>query len=85
VAKHLSVKKRHRQSLKANRLNRTAKTKLRTSLKQYEEIKEPEAKATNLRKVVSVVDKAVAKRIIHRNKAARLKSRATKQAAAATK
>jgi small subunit ribosomal protein S20 len=84
VAKHLSVKKRHRQSLKANRRNRTVKSKLRTTLKQFEDIKEPEAKATNLRTVASVTDKAAAKGVIHRNKAARIKSRAAKQTAAAT-
>jgi len=61
------------------------KSKLRTALKQFEEIKEPEAKVTNLRNVASVVDKAVAKGIIHRNKAARLKSRAAKQATTTTK
>ena len=85
MAKHLSVKKRHRQSLTHNRRNRTVKSKLRTALKQFEEIKEPEAKVTNLRNVASVVDKAVAKGIIHRNKAARLKSRAAKQATTTTK
>lgn len=83
MAKHLSVKKRHRQSLKANRRNRTVKTKLRTTLKQYDDIKEPEAKTTSLPKVVSVVDKAASKGVIHRNKAARIKSRAAKQAAKA--
>ncbi len=84
MAKHLSVKKRHRQSLKANRRNRTVKPKLRTTLKQFDDIKEPEAKTTNLRTVESVVDKAASKGVIHRNKAARIKSRAAKQAKAAT-
>jgi len=83
VAKHLSVKKRHRQSLKANRRNRTVKSKIRTTLKQYDDIKEPEAKAANLRVVAAVADKAAAKGVIHRNKAARIKSRAAKQAAKA--
>ena len=80
MAKHLSVKKRHRQSLTRNRRNRTVKSKLRTALKQFEDTKEPELKAASLRNVASVVDKAVAKRVLHRNKAARLKSRAAKQA-----
>lgn len=83
MAKHLSVKKRHRQSLKANRRNRTTKSKLRTTIKQFEDIKEPEAKAAGVRKVSSVADKAASKKVIHRNKAARIKSRAAKQAAKA--
>lgn len=83
MAKHLSVKKRHRQSLKANRRNRTTRSKLRTTIKQFEDIKESEAKATGLRKVASVADKAASKKVIHRNKAARIKSRAAKQAAKA--
>ena len=82
MAKHLSVKKRHRQSLKANRRNRTVKSKIRTTLKQFEDTKEPEAKAISLRTVASVADTAASKGVIHRNKAARIKSRAAKAAKA---
>jgi small subunit ribosomal protein S20 len=82
VAKHLSVKKRHRQSLKANRRNRAVKSKIRSTLKQFDDIKEPEAKMANLSNVASVADTAASKGVIHRNKAARIKSRAAKQAKA---
>ena len=85
MAKHLTVKKRHRQSLKRNRRNRTTKSKLRTTLKQFEDIKDKEAKATSLSKVASAADRAASKKVIHRNKAARIKSRAAKAATATAK
>jgi small subunit ribosomal protein S20 len=78
VAEHLSVKKRNRQNITHNRRNRTAKSKIRTTIKQFE-TSAPEAKAESLRTVASVVDQAAVKRVIHRNKAARTKSRLAKR------
>jgi small subunit ribosomal protein S20 len=83
VAKHLSVKKRHRQSEVRNRRNRTVKSKIRTAIKEFEASTEPEARKATERKVASAVDKAARKNVIHRNKAKRIKSRAAKKAAAA--
>jgi small subunit ribosomal protein S20 len=82
VARHLSVEKRHRQNIKRNRRNRTAKSKLRSVLKDFETAKEPEAKTAAMTKIASAADKAARKKVIHRNKAARIKSRAAKKAAA---
>jgi small subunit ribosomal protein S20 len=82
VPRHLSVEKRHRQNIKRNRRNRTVKSKLRTVLRQFEVAQEPEAKAKALSQVASITDKAASKRVIHRNKAKRIKSRAAKQATA---
>lgn len=82
MARHLSVEKRHRQNIKRNRRNRTVKSKLRAVLKDFEAAKEPEAKTTAARRVAQAADKAVTKKVLHRNKAARIKSRAAKKAAA---
>jgi small subunit ribosomal protein S20 len=78
VAEHLSVKKRNRQSIVHNRRNRAAKSKIRTTIKQYEGAA-PETKVENLRAVASVLDKAAIKGVIHRNKANRTKSRMAKK------
>jgi small subunit ribosomal protein S20 len=76
------VEKRHRQNIKRNRRNRGMKSKLRTVIKDFEAANEPEAKATAARKVEATADKAAGKKVIHRNKAARIKSRAAKKARA---
>lgn len=78
MATHLSVKKRNRQSIVHNRRNRAAKSKIRTALKQFE-ASAPETKVESLREVASVLDKAAVKRVIHRNRANRTKSRLAKK------
>jgi len=78
VAEHLSVKKRNRQSIKHNRRNRAAKSKIRSTVKQFEAAA-ADTKVESLRAVASVLDKAAVKRVIHRNKANRAKSRLTKR------
>ena len=78
MAVHLSVKKRNRQSIVHNRRNRAAKSRIRTTIKQYEGAA-PDAKVAALRTVASVVDKAAIKHVIHRNKASRTKSRLAKK------
>jgi len=84
VAKHLTVRKRHRQSLVRNQRNRTVKSLVRTAVKQFDSATDSEKKTTSLRKVESTVDRAAAKRVIHKNKAARMKSRMTKRLNKAT-
>lgn len=79
MAKHLSVRKRHRQSLVRNQRNRTVKSKVRTAIKQYDAAKESEQRTATFRAAASTVDKAAAKGVLHRNKAARLKSRMAKR------
>ncbi|MBI5866713.1 MAG: 30S ribosomal protein S20 [candidate division Zixibacteria bacterium] len=78
MARKLSAKKRNRQSIVHNRRNRAAKSKIRSTVKQYESAA-PETKVEGLRAVASVVDKAAVKRVIHRNKANRTKSRMAKK------
>ena len=73
--KHLSVRKRHRQSLVRRARNRAVKSLVRSTIKSASAVATAEEKQTALREVSSVVDKAAAKGVIHKNKASRIKSR----------
>ena len=72
------AKKRLRQSVVRRDRNKAQKTRLRHSLRKFREAvaakKLDEATALS-RSTAILLDKAAAKRIIHANKAARLKSR----------
>jgi small subunit ribosomal protein S20 len=86
------VAKRNKSALKANRqnivrreANRQLRSKLRTGLKKLRAAAvgdDQEASRTALRDTQSLVDKMAGKGIIHRNTAARYKSRLAARAAA---
>jgi small subunit ribosomal protein S20 len=86
------VAKRNKSALKANRqnivrreANRQMRSKLRTGLKKLRAAAtadNKEAATTALRDTQSLVDKMASKGIIHRNTAARYKSRLTARVAA---
>lgn len=82
--KHVSVQKRHRQSLVRNRRNRAVKSKIRKSVKAFDAAT-PDTKETALREATSVADQAVTKGVIHKNKASRMKSRMARKVNAAAK
>jgi small subunit ribosomal protein S20 len=73
-----SAKKRLRQSIKRRTKNRAVKAELRTEIRKVREaaaagnVAEAE---TELRVAMAKLDRAAVKRIIHPNRAARLKSR----------
>ena len=73
-----SARKRHRQSLKRRTKNRAVKGELKTEIRDVlkmtaaGKLKEADEE---FRVAVSKLDRAAAKRIIHPNRAARLKSR----------
>ena len=69
-----SAKKRVRIGLRNQERNRAARSALRTSLKRVGETREGDREAA-IREHQSVLDRAVKAGLIHRNKAARLKSR----------
>ncbi len=72
------AKKRLRQSLVRRDRNRAERTKLRHSLRKFREAvaaKDMDAAKTLFQATARLLDKAASKKIIHRNKAARLKSR----------
>ena len=73
-----SAAKRHRQSIKRRTRNRAVKSELKTRIGTVREAatsgKLDDAE-TAFREAVAKLDRAAAKRIIHPNRAARLKSR----------
>ncbi len=77
-----SVKKRVKTSAKARDLNNVHRTSMRTAIKKVEKIgngtKVDDAKKA-LDRAVKKIDKALAKGIIHKNKAARAKARLSKK------
>ena len=81
MANHKSAEKRVRQNAKRKEINRSNRSKLRTSIKKLRAAVAGHDKAAStelLIPTVSLIDKAVNKGIIHKNTAARHKSRLTK-------
>ena len=77
---HKSAEKRVRQSERRRLINRSSRAKLRTSIKNLRSaLKGNDAKQVGalLPRTVSEIDKAVQKGVLHRNAAARQKSRLT--------
>ncbi|MEJ7846556.1 MAG: 30S ribosomal protein S20 [Pyrinomonadaceae bacterium] len=84
MANHKSAVKRVRQNEKRNLINRGNRSKLRTQIKKLRTALGGTDKAQStelLNPTVSLIDKAVNKGLIHRNTAARYKSRLTKHVA----
>jgi small subunit ribosomal protein S20 len=81
MANHKSAEKRVRQNEKRNAVNRSNRTRLRTQIKKLRTALASHDKAAStelLNPTISSIDKAVNKGIIHKNTAARYKSRLTK-------
>ncbi len=81
MANHKSAEKRVRQNAKRKDINRNNRSKLRTSIKKLRTAVAGHDKTGSeelLLPTISLIDKAVNKGIIHRNTAARHKSRLTK-------
>jgi small subunit ribosomal protein S20 len=80
VANHASALKAHRQNVVNRERNRQLRSRLRTSLKALRSSlvagKADEAKGS-FSATVSLIDRMVTKGVIHRNAAARYKSRLT--------
>lgn len=78
---HKSAEKRVRQNERRRKINGGNRAKLRTSIKKLRgALTEKNAKESNslLPLTVSEIDRAVQKGVLHRNAAARYKSRLTK-------
>jgi small subunit ribosomal protein S20 len=78
VASHASALKAHRQNLKRREHNREFRAKLRTALKGIRlalDKKDLAGAKEELNETISLIDKLAGKGIIHRNAAARYKSR----------
>lgn len=84
MANHKSARKRVRQNQRRNEINRSNRSKLRTQIKKLRTALGHNDKAEAeglLNPTVSTIDKAVNKGLIHKNTAARYKSRLTKHVA----
>ena len=78
MANTLSAKKRAKQSLVRRERNFSQKSALRTAIKKMLKAVQSNDKAsaqTSYREVIKIADKAVNKKLIHANRAARIKSR----------
>ena len=79
---HKSAEKRVRQSEKRRVINRSHRTKVRTYIKKLRAALD--GKGEDIQKVlpetISVIDKSVQKGVLHKNAAARYKSRLTVRA-----
>lgn len=84
---HKSSEKRVRQSEKRRVINRSHRTKVRTFIKKVRTALDS-GKADEIQSVlpeaISVIDKSVQKGVMHKNAAARYKSRLTVKANSAT-
>ena len=74
MPQHKSAKKRAKTSAQRQVRNRAERSKLRGYLREFREMDAAKRK-NSLAEFQSVLDRAVKKGIIHKNKAARLKSR----------
>ncbi|HEX8652369.1 MAG TPA: 30S ribosomal protein S20 [Pyrinomonadaceae bacterium] len=77
---HKSAEKRMRQNEKRRQINRSNRSRLRTSVKKLRAALaggNSEQVTTVLTETISTIDKAVQKGVLHRNAAARYKSRLT--------
>jgi small subunit ribosomal protein S20 len=68
-----SSKKRAELSRAANARNRIERSRLRTAIKRVRETKEADRAQEHLRTAQSLLDRAAASRLVHPNRAARLK------------
>ncbi|HEX9582509.1 MAG TPA: 30S ribosomal protein S20 [Gemmatimonadales bacterium] len=70
-----SAKKRLRQSIRHTALNRQQRATLRTALRKVRSAATPEEARTAYRAAEKLLDRAARRNIVHRNAAARQKSR----------
>ena len=74
-----SSRKRLRQNLRARARNRVARSILRTTLRKVRTTPGKDEALTALPEAISVIDRSVKKGILHRNTAARVKSKLVRQ------
>ena len=88
VATHASALKAHRQSLKNREHNRQFRSRLRGALRDIRtaiDANDLAAARAALKSTISLIDKMASKGVIHRNAAARYKSRIHARVAAKSK
>ncbi len=78
MANHSATKKHSRQAIKRNERNRYYGKTTRNAIRDLRKLKDQKEAAEKLPQTISMVDKLYKRGIIHRNKAANLKSKLTK-------
>lgn len=79
MANHKATKKDVRQATKRRDRNRYNGKTTRNAIRDLKELKDNKAASESLPGVVAMIDKLAKKGIIHKNKAANLKSKLTKK------
>jgi len=79
-----SCKKRMRTSAEGNAANRAVRSRMKKQMKELESCKVKSEAEGKLKEVISIIDKAARDRVIHKNKAARDKSRLAARASKIT-
>jgi small subunit ribosomal protein S20 len=82
MPRHKSAKKALRKSEKLREHNKALKTRLKTAFKTALTESDAVKKAEEIRKAFSLIDKAAKRKLIPKNRAARLKSRLSRSKAA---
>jgi len=80
MANHISAKKRIRNTETKRTLNRYQARTVRNAVKKLRETGDPELLVKGMPAVVSKIDKLAGKNVIHKNKAANLKSKLMRKA-----
>jgi small subunit ribosomal protein S20 len=76
--RHKSAQKRARQTVKRTDKNKQTKVLIKGSIKRVLTSKDKDTASAEYKKTVKVLDRAAAKGVIHKNKAANTKSRLSK-------
>jgi small subunit ribosomal protein S20 len=79
MANHKATKKDVRQSSKRNERNRYYGKTTRNAIRDLKKLTDKAAASENLPEVISMIDKLAKRNIIHKNKAANLKSKLSKK------
>ena len=79
MLRHKSAQKRARQTKKITDRNKKIKALIKSSVKKVTSIKEKEGAKTEFKQTTRVLDRAAAKGIIHKKKAANMKSKLAKR------
>jgi small subunit ribosomal protein S20 len=79
MPQHKSSVKRVRQSEKRRIQNREKRSMMKTVIKKVRTASDKESAKTELQNAISVLDRMAVKGLIHKNKAANIKSKLTKK------
>lgn len=76
--RHKSAQKRARQTIKRTERNKIQKVLIKSSVKNVMSQKDKSSAEIEFKKTISIIDKAAIKGVVHKNKAARTKSKLSK-------